>query len=438
MRTARTLGAVILTLAWTSVLPAQTPTEATVIVPDVEVRSGPSPNFYPTSKLHQGDRVRIIREDVSGWLAIEPPKPDSFSWINARLVEQYGQSWVVSAPEAPVRIGSRIINQAPSVEQRPKAVRGTQVTVIGKAEVTSDGTWLPILPAPQEVRYIPASAVAGVRQPAPEKTILAPPPAPTARPDPVVPLVNSPRPQPPVQAPANDPRPGVPVGSGTSTNPLWQEAALAEQNGDLFKAIRMYEELARQVSLTDHELAVRAWNKSQYLRDRQAGVNTPSQQAVNRLDPATRPAENPSTTPSNSERLVPTPAGAQGQVMSGAVRSQPGQATSEYCYVPDANGGVRLVQPVVRSPTPPVPPGLAAPTQSYYAGYLSRTAVTINGKPALRLESLDGKSWFYVTADANVNLEPYVERKAFLSGSLAYDGLLRNYLLRVTETKQIQ
>src|SRR5207253_6389516 len=55
---------------------AQTfPAEMTVTVSEVEVRSGPTKEYYPTGKLRYGDRVLVIREskDQPGWLAIRPP-----------------------------------------------------------------------------------------------------------------------------------------------------------------------------------------------------------------------------------------------------------------------------------------------------------------------------------------------------------------------------
>src|SRR5690349_9711739 len=59
--------------------PAATSIElATVIVPDVEVRSGASAQFYPTSKLRMNDRVQVLREVNKDWLAIKPPQRESF------------------------------------------------------------------------------------------------------------------------------------------------------------------------------------------------------------------------------------------------------------------------------------------------------------------------------------------------------------------------
>src|SRR5262245_64720028 len=61
------------------------PGDQVISVPEVEVRSWPSMQAYATSKLHSGDRVRVIDTKTEGWLGIKPP-PRSFSWVNARHV----------------------------------------------------------------------------------------------------------------------------------------------------------------------------------------------------------------------------------------------------------------------------------------------------------------------------------------------------------------
>jgi hypothetical protein len=155
MRTAPIVGGLVVVLvsAWAA---RAEPTRYTITANEVMVRSGPSPEFYPTSRLRRGDEVRVVREETTGWLAIVPP-PGSFSWINTRVVEQTSSNpHVVSA--AFIRVGSRVVNQEPIVE-RFKVAAGTIVAVIGRAEPGRDGTWLPIRPVPSEVRYIPAEAI---------------------------------------------------------------------------------------------------------------------------------------------------------------------------------------------------------------------------------------------------------------------------------------
>lgn len=154
-------------LAATLQAPAQTPTypcEAAILQPEVDVRSGPSKQFMVTSKLKQNDKVLVLREskEQPGWLEIMPPQ-GSFSWINAKDVQQAGtppQAFVNGDPSHPVSIyaGSRIEDRPPDRESM-KLTQGTIVALVNRPLKVGNDTWLPIQPHPNEVRYIPADAV---------------------------------------------------------------------------------------------------------------------------------------------------------------------------------------------------------------------------------------------------------------------------------------
>ena len=73
-RTSILIGLVLVLLAHSAANADPTPYSATVILPEVEVRSGPSMQFYATSKLRYGDPVRV-RAQESNWLAIDPVRP---------------------------------------------------------------------------------------------------------------------------------------------------------------------------------------------------------------------------------------------------------------------------------------------------------------------------------------------------------------------------
>lgn len=142
---------------------AQTlPAEMVVTATQVEVRSGPTKEYYATGVLRQGDRVLVLREskDQPGWLAIKPPA-GSFSWINAKHIKQVdprtGYVEVESGP-VPVMPGSSVTNKAPNVEA-VKIAPGFIVTIVDKAFTVDGNTWVPIQPPPTEVRFIPADAV---------------------------------------------------------------------------------------------------------------------------------------------------------------------------------------------------------------------------------------------------------------------------------------
>lgn len=158
-------------LAWTRLAPAQAPTSSvppvtetmTVMVNDVQVRSGPSTDFYPTGTLNQGDRVEVVgKAENPGWLKIKPPA-GTVSWVNALAIKQTTPSTGViewANPEGvPVRSGSIRPDQDLNVI-KTTATNGTQVVLRGKALTLGNyGLNIPIEPLASEVRYIPETVV---------------------------------------------------------------------------------------------------------------------------------------------------------------------------------------------------------------------------------------------------------------------------------------
>lgn len=155
---------------------AQTYT-ATIMQKDVEVRSGPSTQFFPTSKLNQNDKILVLREskEAPGWLEIVPP-PGSFSWINAKHVKfaKPGDRLGAVDPDPPQAVsvlpGSVLVDQPPNRESM-KLTPGVVVEVIERPLTLQGETWLPIRPHPNEVRYVPASAVKGAVTVAPATSV---------------------------------------------------------------------------------------------------------------------------------------------------------------------------------------------------------------------------------------------------------------------------
>jgi uncharacterized protein YgiM (DUF1202 family) len=142
-------------------------TEMTIMVDQVEVRSGASKDYYATSKLLRGTKVQVVEQKFPGWLSIKPP-PLSFSWISAQYVQRDAANKNIGIvkggdsndPIAPVLAGSSLTNQKPSVEVA-KLKRGTALVILGEPLNADGGSWFPIQPTEQEVRYLPASAVQG-------------------------------------------------------------------------------------------------------------------------------------------------------------------------------------------------------------------------------------------------------------------------------------
>ena len=146
---------------------AQTIPADRLLAQDVEVRSGPGMNFYPTMKLKANQSVKVRRAltDQPGWLEIEPP-PGSASWINTKFLTQDAKDprqWFVKpdAP-APTMPATNVDGVGrPNVISPMRLSPGTIVVAYGNNnKVEADGeTWLPIIPHVGDVRYIPASAV---------------------------------------------------------------------------------------------------------------------------------------------------------------------------------------------------------------------------------------------------------------------------------------
>jgi hypothetical protein len=163
-------------LAWTRFAPAQAPSGGALVagevkdimVDEVEVRSGPSPNLYPTSKLRRGAKVQLVKTDKvtpTGWLAIKPPD-GSQSWIDAKFITVQPNPSYGLVKTTYDLVGVRPASSIPGQEEQmgvesAKIETGTQVTILAKVkwdEKTNTGWWA-ILPPERDVRYIPESAV---------------------------------------------------------------------------------------------------------------------------------------------------------------------------------------------------------------------------------------------------------------------------------------
>ena len=191
------------------------PAEMVITLPEVEVRSGPTTQYYATSKLKYGDKVLVLRESEQqkGWLAIKPPR-GSFSWIDARFIKQTNATdGIVTSPAARVLVGSSLVGTAPNVYPPFTIPLGSIVAILDKGKTADGITWLPIQPWHQEVRFIPGDAVQ-TRQYANNNS-----------------------------ANINGAAAGIP-----SANPLIAQADQAFQAGNLPRAKQLYQEAADKTS----------------------------------------------------------------------------------------------------------------------------------------------------------------------------------------------
>jgi hypothetical protein len=423
MNPVRLLGgiALVFALAGTAVgQPATYP--AVVVVPEVEVRSGPSDRYYATGKLRQGQPVEVHRErEQNGYLAITPPE-GSFSWINSRFVQEYGQTAVVLAPDADVFVGSQLVDRQPDVKGA-RVQPGTQVVLIGKPFAGDGGTWLPIRPVPSEVRFVPPDAVRAAGS-APAAGGVA------------------------GALPSGGP---APTTASSYTPSRWSQALQAELAGNVADAAQLYAQAALDSSATNARLAAECQRRSQWLLDGQRNGTA----AANPASSSTWGASPPAAPPPVTATVASLPGGATSQytyARDPAAPSQPVHLTSLPPAmprpVPEAgpapSAGTASLPPAGREPTvslggapgspAQLPPADNPPMQRSGAGQLSRAPFFIVGnRPTYRLESSQpaapGQPLLYVTAKPGLNLEPFVNRNVELFGQMIYSGQLRaNYM----------
>ena len=234
--------AFLISLVTALVAQAQSSTVKTIMLPEVEVRGGPSPEFCATTRLKQGDRVQVVGSGprMTGWLAIKPTRMD-FSWVNVRFVEQNGSTAIVKNPEgASLWVGRRPVQQSPT-EHHVDVKQGTLLSVLDRPWTAPDGTtWLPIAPYQSEVRYIPEGAV---------------------------------NPRPPIEttlasAPPQNVATTRPTALSSRVDQLFDQAEKADQTGAFDGAIQLYQQVARATQ--DESQRIRVLNRAQYLRNRLA------------------------------------------------------------------------------------------------------------------------------------------------------------------------
>jgi uncharacterized protein YgiM (DUF1202 family) len=358
------------------------PYETTITVPEVEVRAGPSPQYDATSKLRQGDRVRVIERQNEGWLAIEPPA-GSFNWINARFIAQApnSNSAVVDAPAdtpIPTRRGSQLTNTEPK-NLGVALSRGSQVAILSNTPVYSnDGKWLAIQPPPKEVRFIPADAAAKVAAP--------------------------------VQSTSSAP----PATGGSAADPLWTKAEQAEKANNKAEAERLYTQLAQETK--DPTLRTQCYNRIHFLHEGNNPYNTiacPPGYVPNPCYPGNAAYRGPAP---NAPYPYPAPA----------------QPTSYF----------RQAQPPPLAPVPANGSISAAPigtAQWSSPGWLRRTGHMVDYRPTYALESSQGELRLYVTAQpgTNVNLEQYVNRSVTLYGPTWFRGDVRTNYMTVSQVQPV-
>jgi hypothetical protein len=135
------LALMVGTLVGQSTRPAEAGRSGVVTGNDVYVRAGFSQNYYPVTKLNEGDEV-IVHDEMHGWVKIAPPQ-GAFSLIDKTYVERdsgeigklNGTTWVFA--------GSHLNNRR--YAKQVKLGTGSEVRILGE---TGDGQFYKIAPPP--------------------------------------------------------------------------------------------------------------------------------------------------------------------------------------------------------------------------------------------------------------------------------------------------
>jgi uncharacterized protein YgiM (DUF1202 family) len=143
----------ILMLVAAAATAGEFPYTATVTTDDVQVRSGPGEDYYPTAQLQAGDRVEVYRHDPGGWYAVRPPQ-GSFSWVPAEAVEVFenGQARIVGA-RVVARVGSELSDTRDVIQVRLEPGEEIQIIEAMRSRKTGQ-TWYRIAPPAGEFRWV--------------------------------------------------------------------------------------------------------------------------------------------------------------------------------------------------------------------------------------------------------------------------------------------
>jgi hypothetical protein len=401
MRPAFWIGGIMLPLALASAASAQTtPYQAPIKVPQAEVRSGhgSDPNLYATNLLRYGATVEVTKDLGDGWLEIMPPAR-SFSWINARMVEQHsGSTYTVQGDRVPVLYGSALRESKPNIEA-VHVSKGSQVIRIGRKQTADDGVWLPIEPPPSERRYILAEAVAAPGAPAkaPVKVEADTPLPPSAKWDGTGQRTSK------SASPPDLPKSELPEAAGDDLRTTIAEAQKYEKAGDFGSASKLWDKAGIMQEKTNPDAAHNCRFHAQMLQDKISRISSPA-------SPNAR----------QTERLVPTPT--YGYPPS-------------YCAPTTVPCGAGSSRPYSTSAPPTQPPEAVSVRK---VGTLKRAYWEIDNRATYRLEMSDGKTPLYVQPLAGVNLDSFVDRNVEVEGPIEYRPQSRANCLMAKTVKPLQ
>jgi hypothetical protein len=350
---------------------------------DVRCGRGDGAMFYVTNHLRVGDRVRVVKEEDGGWLAIVPPS-GSFSWIRKDLLQDVDDKQppytFVKAEAADVRIGSALTKEPPLVIGK-HAVQGTLVTRLpnGVEKADNEGTWIPIYPPDGELRYIRAEAVQKPAAATPATVVAGPPSA-------------SPQTQ--------------------DAATLYRRALDAEKY-DPQQAITLYNQGAAVDANPDRR--VQALNRANWLHD---NLRNPAQTIM------------PGAAPGADLRMAAAPTESKVYALTADSSATP----TAHLASPQAPGAA-----TTNSSAPWPTPG-AGKEYATHPGWLHLSGRAVEGRKTYLMTTDNGSPLYYVTAQPGVNLDAYLNHRIECFGDAIYNGDLRANYMRVSrvETREGQ
>ena len=431
---------------------------------DVLVRSGPGmEKHYPTLKLSNGDKVRVLRKDPGGWFMIDPP-PGSYSWILARYVQRNGgPQGIVTENSVIVRVGA--FNSTQRDVEQIRLNKGDTVEILGEQVLDSDkgkDLWLKIKPPRNERRWIKGSYLVELNPDGTPKVLpKTADPKPPAAPDagaPRVPaapaIAGTTKPRGAAKSPAiatdrpadggEAPLYGHPPGRKVETNDpfadLTESSAVAPSLGSQTEEQAIREDLKLldielqrilQKPSVEWELGVQREDLESL---RQLAGSSPLvtqiDERLKKLDgyeqiheealvqqQRTRPSRPQGTQTLNSQQPTGNPAP---QVTQETQRFPPGP-----------------VAPAPGAPVPSVPGAQGSASRSPVgtrfvgAGIVYRLPNPQPGMPAYVIAAPDRRILCYLDAAPGINLQQYVGQSMGLMGQRGYDPRLRADRMRV-------
>ena len=210
---------------------------AVIELDGVEVRAGHAMSFAPVGQLRKGDKVVVVREEETGFLAIQPPV-GTLSWIRkihlgkVEPIETGKANVTVMVEGAEVMAGNEK-GDAPLNRITTQLPRGTVLEVMDKPVRVEGAIWYPIVPPEGDLRWIPKSAVR--KQ---EMTAIAPP-APYYPPEPPAFTVSGGEGSKATSDGVVKPAAGGPP-RVLAEHKLWADANRAERAADYMNAKKLY------------------------------------------------------------------------------------------------------------------------------------------------------------------------------------------------------